>query len=286
MSRPPPDRYPLDQSPLYRLRGKGQFETLLDLRWDMVKPLMTAEYYRVWLNDKGREIQQPIGKLASVHKRIGDLLSRIELPDYLYSQRGRSYADNARQHLGNVPLFKTDIHKFYPSTTWMMVYRMFVDDFECAEDVAHSLADVCCYQQRHLPTGSPLSGRIAFFAARHMFDAIARVAAREQCRMTAYVDDVTFSGDRATKTLMSEVRQVVHKHGLKTKEKKSRTYAANSPKTVTGAVIAGEELRLPNERHRKIQQARRELAAATGANKERSQRVLQGRLQEAKQVVR
>lgn len=114
MSRPPPDSYPLNQSPLYRLRGKGQLEKLLDLRWDMVEPLADSAYYRVWLNDKGREIQQPIRKLALVHKRIGDLLARIELPDYLYSQRGRSYADNARQHLGHVPLFKTDIHKFYP----------------------------------------------------------------------------------------------------------------------------------------------------------------------------
>ena len=85
---------------------------------------------------------------------------------------------------------------------------------------------------------------------------------------------------------MGEVRQVVHKHGLKTKQKKSRTYAATSPKAVTGAVISGDELRLPNERHRKIQEARHELAAATGSEKERVQRVLRGRLQEAKQVVR
>lgn len=286
MSRPPPDRYPLDQSPLYRLRGKGQFEKLLDLPWDMAKALADPAYYRVWFNEKGREIQQPIRTLALVHKRIGDLLARIELPDYLYSQRGRSYADNARHHLGHVPLFKTDIHKFYPSTTWMMVYRMFIDQFACAEDVAHRLADLCCYQQRHLPTGSPLSGRIAFFAARQMFDEIAAVASRESCRMTVYVDDVTFSGVRATKTLMGEVRQVVHKYGLKTKQKKSKTYAATSPKAVTGAIVSGEELRLPNERHRKIQEARRQLVDATGLDKERVQRVLRGRLQEAKQVVR
>ena len=48
--------------------------------------------------------------------------------------------------------------------------RMFLHDFECAEDIAHRLADICCYKQLHLPTGSPVSGRIAFFAAKHMFD--------------------------------------------------------------------------------------------------------------------
>jgi hypothetical protein len=286
MSKRLPDRYPLNQSPLYKLRGKGQFAAIVGLDWEAIEPLLGANEYRVWLNDKGREIQQPIGRMAAVHRRIGGLLARIELPDYLYSQRGRSYADNARRHLGDVPLLKTDIHRFYPSTTWMMVYQMFVVDFECAEDVANRLANICCYQKKHLPTGSPVSGRIAFFAARHMFDAIAEVAQREECQMTAYVDDVTVSGERATKTMLGEIRRIVHRHGLKTKNRKSRTYAASSPKAVTGAVIVGAELRLPNERHRKIEQARRDLSVAPASEKERIRRVLRGRLQEAKQILR
>jgi len=285
MSKRQLDRYPLNQSPLYKLRGRGQFASVLGLDWDASGQLLTSESYRVWLNPKDREIQQPIGRMAVVHRRLGDLLSRIELPDYLYSQKGRSYADNARHHIGNVPLFKTDIHKFYPSTTWVMVYQMFIQDFECAKDLAQRLSDICCYQQKHLPTGSPLSGRIAFFAARHMFDSIAEVAQREQCKMTAYVDDVTVSGELATKTLLVEVRRIVRRHGLKTKEKKSRTYAARSPKSVTGAVIYGDELRLPNARHRKIEEARRSLKTAAGAEKVRIQRVLRGRIQEAKQVL-
>lgn len=285
MSKWSRERYPLSQSPLHKMRGKGQFTTIVGVDWDGVATLLVEESYRVWLNPKGREIQQPVGKMATIHKRIGDLLARIELPDYLFSQKGRSYADNARRHVGDVPLLKTDIHKFYPSTRWMMVYRMFTVDFACAEDVAQRLTDLCCYRQEHLPTGSPLSGRIAFFAARHMFDAIADVAAREQCKMTAYVDDVTVSGERATKTLLGEIRQIVHRHGLKTKQKKSHTYAATTPKPVTGAVIAGDELRLPNERHRKIWLTRRDLAVAPAVEKKRLQKVLRGRLQEAKQIV-
>lgn len=285
MSKWSRERYPLSQSPLFKMRGKGQFATIVGVDWDGVAPLLGEHCYRVWHNAKGREIQQPIGKLEAVHKRIGDLLARIDLPDYLFSQKGRSYADNARQHVGDVQLLKTDIHRFYPSTSWMMVYRMFTVDFACAEDIAQRLTDLCCYRQEHLPTGSPVSGRIAFFAARHMFDAIADAAAREQCRMTAYVDDVTVSGERATKTLLGEIRQIVHRHGLKTKQKKSQTYAATTPKPVTGAVIVGDELRLPNERHRKIWLTRRELAAAPAVEKARLQKALRGRLQEAKQIV-
>lgn len=286
MSKRSPDRYPLNQSPLFRMRGKGQFEAIIGIQWAAVAPLLIGRGYRVWLNSKGREIQQPIGKLESIHRRIGDLLGRIELPDYLYSQKGRSYADNARVHVGEVPLLKTDIHKFYPSTTWTMVFRMFAVDFECAHDVAKLLADICCYRQAHLPTGSTVSGRIAFFASRHMFDAIDEVAKREQCLMTTYVDDVTVSGKQATKTLLCEIRRIIRQHGLKTKQEKSHTYAANAPKPVTGAVISGRDLRLPNERHRKIHQARRDLAQAPTAERWRIQQVLRGRLQEAKQVLR
>ena len=278
-------RYSIDQSALFRIRGKGQFKSIIEVDWDAVPSLLSANVYRVWLNEKGREIQQPIGKLEKVHRRIGDLLSRIELPDYLFSQRGRSYADNARQHVGEIPLFKTDIHKFYPSTTRAMVHRMFFEDFQCANDVAGHLADICCYRQIHLPTGSAVSGRIAFFAARQMFDSISDLAREQGCTMTAYVDDITISGDAASKTLLAEVRKIVRQHGLKTKQAKSKTFSATAAKTVTGAVIAGDQLRLPNLRHKKIHEVRQELSTASSLEKTRIQQALRGRLQEAKQIL-
>lgn len=279
------DRYPIHQSPLFRLRGKRQFERVLEVTWSAVDRLGSTDNYRVWQNVKGREIQQPVGWLAQVHSRIGKLLARIDLPDYLYSQKGRSYADNARQHVGTTALVKTDIHRFYPSTTRQMVYRMFAIDFQCAEDVAHRLADICCYRQDHLPTGSPLSGRVAFFAAKHMFDDVLELATRAECRMTVYVDDVTISGPAATKKLLGQVRRAISRHGLRTKQRKSKTYAPFSAKQVTGAIVAGGELRLPNERHQKIWQAKRDLANARSSDRKRILRALRGRQQEARQIL-
>jgi hypothetical protein len=285
MSKRQHERYALNQSPLFRIRGKGQFERIIGIEWDSVPDLIASNYYRVWINEKGREIQQPIGKLETLHRRLGGFLSRIELPDYLYSKRGRSYADNARQHVGDVPLVKTDIHKFYPSTTWFMVRRMFKEDFDCADDVARRLADICCYRQEHLPTGSSISGRIAFFAARQLFDGVAKIAMERGCRMTTYVDDITVSGESASKTLLDEIRKIVHRHGLKTKHTKSFSFSANAAKPVTGTVIKGNELRLPNQRHKKLHEVRKNFEKATASERVHIQRVLQGRIQEAKQVV-
>jgi hypothetical protein len=247
--------------------------------------LLDVKHYRVWTNDKGREIQAPHGWLAQVHRRIGVLLSRIELPDYVYSQKGRSYADNARAHRGDTPLIKTDISRFYPSVTRQAVFRMFLDDFECAVDVAHRLADLCCYKQLHLPTGSSLSGRVAFLAKRHMFDEISEAALSVGCKMTAYVDDVTISGAAATKALLGAVRQTIGNHGLRTQGRKSKTYASGAAKVVTGVVVVRDEVRLPNSRHLNIHRARQAVQAAAPAELEHAQRVLAGRLQEASQVL-
>lgn len=284
-SKSTPKRYPLERSPLYRLRGKGKFETVLGVQWEAMPKLLDVKHYRVWTNDKGREIQAPHGWLAQVHRRIGVLLSRIELPDYVYSQKGRSYADNARAHRGDTPLIKTDISRFYPSVTRQAVFRMFLDDFECAVDVAHRLADLCCYKQLHLPTGSSLSGRVAFLAKRHMFDEISQAALSVGCKMTAYVDDVTISGAAATKALLGAVRQTIGNHGLRTQGRKSKTYASGAAKVVTGVVVVRDEVRLPNSRHLNIHRARQAVQAAAPAELEHAQRVLAGRLQEASQVL-
>ena len=278
-------RYPIQDSRFYKIVGKGQLETLLGIQLEHLDRLLSPDNYRVWINEKGREIQQPINWLGQVHKRIGDLFSRIEVPDYVYSQKGRSYVDNARQHTGNVPLGKTDISKFYPSTTHQMVSRMFLEDFKCANDIADILADIFCYQQKHLPTGSALSGRIAFFAARRMFDEIYEKANSDGIKMTLYVDDITLSGQDVTKTLMSQVRQTVRQHGLKTKNSKTKTFSANAPKTVTGVIVTGDEVCLPNSRHKKIWEDRRALQNAVGKEKTRLVRSLKGRLQEAKQIL-
>ncbi len=285
MSTRKPRRYPLHQSPLFRVLGQSHLARALCMDWPQICALASAGIYRVWTNPSGREIQEPVAELKRLHLRIGDLLAKIELPEYVYSQKGRSYVDNARQHLGHTPLFKTDIQKFYPSTTRKMVFAMFRDDFECAEDVASVLADLCCYEQKHLPTGSSISGRIAFLASKRMFNAIATLAKGKGCKLSVYVDDITVSGQGATRTLMSEVRGIIRQHGFKTREAKSKSFPASSAKPVTGVVISGNELALPNLRHRKIWDAKKAVRAAQGADRKAAARKLQGRIEEAKQIL-
>lgn len=280
-----PKTYPIHDSPLYKIVGLGQLEQRLHIKINNLDKLM-ANNYRVWKNSNKREIQCPLGKLNQVHTHIGRLLGRIETPTYVHSKKSRSYVTNANQHKGNIPLAKTDISKFYPSTTRKMVWEMFVNQFKCAKHVADILADICCYQQKHIPTGSPISGRIAFFASMDLFNKVDAYCKKEGCHFTLYVDDLTISGRNATKFLINEVRKIVRLNGLKAKRNKTQTFSAFSVKTVTGVIIRGSESLLPNKRHKSIADTRHLLLQAQNLYDKRELKAsLNGKLREAKQII-
>jgi hypothetical protein len=166
-----------------------------------------------------------------------------------------------------------------------MVKNMFVQQFKCAKDIAGILADICCYQKKHLPTGSAISGYIAFFANKYLFDAVNEIAKEKECVFTLYVDDLTISGSAATKSLINNVRNEIKRHGLSTKQKKTQTFSSHSVKTITGVVIKGNQCLLPNHRHKKIDDTRAAIQNSSDVmEKEQLEKSLKGRLLEARQI--
>jgi hypothetical protein len=78
---------------------------------------------------------------------------------------------------------------------------------------------------------------------------------------------------------------VVRRHSLKTKNAKTKTFSASAAKTVTGAVGVGNEVRLPNGRHKKIWETRHAIRAAAPSDRAKLNQSLRGRMQEAKQIL-
>lgn len=278
-------QYPIDQSPFYHIVGLNQLEKRLNIKLNRLDKLLKDGSYRTWVNDRGREIQHPLGWLGDVHGRIALHLSKIETPDYVHSKKGCSYVTNAIQHKGYHPVVKTDIFSFYSSTSRQMVKNMFVQQFKCAKDIAGILADICCYQKKHLPTGSAISGYIAFFANKYLFDAVNEIAKEKECLFTLYVDDLTISGNAATKSLINDVRNEIKRHGLSTKRKKTQTFSSHSAKTITGVVIKGNQCLLPNQRHKNIDDTRIAIQNSSDVmKKEQLKKSLNGRLLEARRI--
>lgn len=258
----------LNQSALYNVQSKRKLGKLFNLSPSKIQKLSIREdnYLKYSIKKSGpkeRKVQEPKPILKRIHVRLFKLLRKIEPPVYLHSGiKGRSYITNAKSHLNSERLLKLDIQKFYPSTKREHVYCFFRDIMRCSTDVSSILASLCTCDG-HVPTGSPVSQLIAYFAHKKMFDDIYYYALERNLMMTVYVDDITISGPKLNNGTMYDIKGIVHKSGLDSHPKKENVYLSNTPKLITGVVACNETIKLPNYKHLEIHNKIQEISQVT-----------------------
>jgi hypothetical protein len=255
-------RYPLNQSPLYKLHSRKKLAEHLGLTIQELNQMAASQdsLYNTFSKTiekdgktKERFIEHPKPHLRQIQKRLVCLLDRIQPPDYIHSGfRGRSYISNALSHECKVRIAKTDIKKFFPSAYAGHVHRSFEDIFKCSPDVAGVLTKLTT-AFGHIPTGGNSSTIISFFAFKRMFDEIHALAESRGLTMSCCVDDMTFSGEAATNGFLNEVHKIVSRYGLKTH--KRHCFEATQAKIVTGVALTANGVRLPNSRRKKLHEA-------------------------------
>ena len=235
--------YKLECSPLYKLRSKRKLCTLLKTELLTLKKLLKTDNY--WITNqvnsktsKIRRIYAPKPQIKKIQKRLQILLSRIYLPTYLFSgKKGTCYVDNAKYHQRAKHVLTLDISAFYKMT----------------EDVAWLLSDIVSYED-FLPTGSPASQIIAFFAYRLTFNRLNDLAKRNSAKFSLFVDDMTFSSMKPfTKKFPFIVSQELKKVGLQINPKKTQRFSSNEHKLITGCIITPKnDLRVRNKQRKEI----------------------------------
>jgi hypothetical protein len=90
-----------------------------------------------------------------------------------------------------------------------------------------------------------------------MWQAIARVANEAGCTLTVYIDDVTLSGAAVPNRIIWDIRRRIHSRGLRYHKEKRFTGGVGE---VTGVLVDGDGLRVPNRQHKKAHEARARLA--------------------------
>nr|WP_237027888.1 reverse transcriptase family protein [Pectobacterium polaris] len=252
----------MNQSPFFKLKTKKKLLEIIGLSKAQSDKLMQKSAYKEFVNDAGRTIQEPIAQLKAAHRRIGVLLGRIELPTYLHSGRKKhSTLTNAESHIQANELLKLDIHKFFPSTTAAKVHKAFVEKFQMSPDVAFLMTNLVTFSGK-VPTGSPVSMAMAYWANKDMFDELSDLAISNSLIFTAYVDDVAFSGVKIPKGFSSRVKKCIHSHGLVSKQKKETFYDSTQGKLLTGVVIQDGKLKVRWAHNSSIKKEFDELAKA------------------------
>jgi len=266
--------YPLDQSPLFKLRRKRRLAELLGISLPELRKLTKSDgLYREFSQKKAdggvRDIEAPARDLKVVQARLSRLLSRIAAPEYLYCPvKRRSYVTNAAKHRGQRVIRCLDVRKYFPSTSSRRVFWFFRQVLKCEDDVAATLTSLVTYRG-HLPTGSPVSPILAYFAHLDVWEAISVICASHGYRLSVYVDDATISGAKLDPKVIWEIKERIHASGLRYhKEKRFIGRAAE----VTGVIIDGDKLVVPHRQHRKLFQTRSALRSAEEADERRSLR--------------
>ncbi len=257
------DFYPKDQSPLFNVQSKSRLGLLLGVSQSDLRFLLRLQNYREWqLSQKRSEqlarlkpakprlIQEPKPLLRSIHKKLAVLLARIAKPSFVYSAtKNLSYVDNAKQHTGNDPAVKIDIKSFYPSVKQKSVRNFFERQMKCAPDVAHFIARICCVDGA-LPTGSPLSPILSYFACSTLFGVIDEIASSHNVKFTLYVDDMVFSGSNANLQFSRKIKRELAKAGFI--GHKICRFPANCTKVITGVAVNSDSIEVPFRRQGRI----------------------------------
>jgi hypothetical protein len=299
------NKYEIEKSPLYKLSSKSKLFSILVLENKLLSSsknreklghclskisnvsafqlLISGNNYRVFVDKKSnRTIQDPKLFLKLVHKKLTNLLSRIITPDYLHSGvKTKSYVTNARHHT-ETPQFvlKLDIHKFYRSCSKEFIFKSFKYDFKMPDDVAWLIADLVNYNG-FIPTGSPVSQLIAFYAYKKTFDRIDVISKNLDITFGLYVDDLSFS---SMKTIPSNMESLIYEELKRVKlpinSKKTIRYSKPKKyKFITGCAISPDgKLRVPNKIRKDIIDRYKENIS------DAEQKSLAGKIQAARQI--
>lgn len=221
--------------------------------------------------------------LKLVHKKLANLLSRIETPNYLHSGvKRKSYVTNGRYHAKPSSYALTlDLSKFYQSSSKEFIFKAFKYNFNMSDDVAWLVTDIVIYNG-FLPTGSPVSQLIAFFTYQRTFDKINGMAEKRHINFSLYVDDMAFSSNKAIPNNMEDlVTKEFENVGLKIKHEKTRKYTKKQIKTITGCDIhPNGDLKVPEKRRTEIIQSFERINKLT----EQEKKSLLGKIQAARQI--
>ena len=249
--------YKLTQSPLYKLKSKSKASALLRIETKELVVLSKNPPYDSFskkTGEKTREIDRPREKLKKVQLRIKDLLSRIEIPVWLFSgKKGVSYIDNARYHQKSPYVITCDIKSFYSNCSYEKVFQTFKYIFKMSDDVAWIFVNLLAFKGK-IPTGSPSSQIVAFWAYLPTFERINKKISSLGGIFSLYVDDITISSkDPITKKIIQDINYELKKVGHSIKRSKTKYYGKERFKIITGVAISPKgKLRVPNKRRIKL----------------------------------
>jgi len=186
---------------------------------------------------KPRLIDRPFDPLLTIQARIEErILKTLILPDHLFGGvRGKSIADNVRQHLNARYLVTIDIKNFFPSIRPEMINAVWRKFLNCSPKIAYLLTGLTTYRDR-LPQGAPTSTLLANLVLGNNDAEIRAVCKQHAIRYSSWLDDLAFSGDCAPEMLGSIIAALT-KAGFRVSHEKIRLMGPRDRKVLNSLIL-------------------------------------------------
>ncbi len=281
---------PLNHNCLYKVKTRKRLAELFFTTEDKLISIIDGkkkyDTFSIKKDDGSeRQISAPNIGLKLKQKRLASLMHGLAVPDYVMAPvKGRSYVDNAAAHIGQREFCLLDVENFFPSCTDKRVFWFFNTALECSRDVAALLTrmttDGGC-----LPQGSPCSPALAYWAYFDMWNQINEIAVQGGCRLTLYADDITISSDtNINGSDVWAIKRKLENYGFAYKIEKER-HIRDKAVPITGCILRGDELLLPNRQHKALAKVRSEMRDPNSPNRTKVRNQLRGRETQAKQIL-
>lgn len=209
-------------------------------------------YYRSFTFKKrsggSREIDAPRTFLKVIQWWLLDsVLENSNIPTYVFGfVKGRSFIDNAREHVGCKYVLNVDIKDFFGSITVAQVERVFLYLGYSAE-VARGLADLTTFNGR-LPQGAPTSPMLANLVFSECDTKLKGLAEKYDLKYTRYADDLTFSSGKWIDDVVVEaVADAISGSGFLLNKKKTKFMGPGQSREVTGLIVGENEVSLSRD---------------------------------------
>jgi len=220
----------------------------------------TEKYYLVWYKKKPngdrRELCKVKRPLRDIQKAIHRLLREVYLPESVHGGvKGKSHITNASVHCRKRSLLNLDLKKYFPSISHHRVYGLFRNELNCSPDVSRLLTKLCTLNGS-VPQGASTSTDIANLVFRKTDYRLDGLAAKHGLAKSRYVDDISFSGDEISQSLLKLIQSIIKDSGFKLNHEKEHRTGRHERQVVTGLLIKYKRPRVPREKKRQWRKER------------------------------
>jgi hypothetical protein len=251
---------------LHRPQGDAQMQQLTELLGLPIEevaqiatdPRLGYRHFSIRKRGGGRrQIAAPSSPLKLLQRRLlHRYLAQQPTHEAATAFRPRSSIGmHARLHLGQAIVLTVDLADFFPATAARRV-RSWFRELGWSGDALDTLMRLCTYRGG-LPQGAPTSPALSNLVNRQLDVELSELAAHTGARYSRYADDLAFSwsGDFQPNLFCRQAEEVLRRFGYRIQPEKSwRVQHAEARPEITGLVLDGWRLRLPQRIVRRIRQ--------------------------------